>query len=157
MWFLNPLADDRILGLPKLKAFADDKLNITRNLKVVFHRIENIVGKEENAGCQHFLLFSQCFQKAFSSNVSNYSYVPVLIDPMGGVHKVFTLSVSLFVYKIFNIDSNFWMVSDRAFIFICFFPVIRFFFFVPRSRSSVNVKLKYKGHISFKKGLLWGQ
>ena len=27
-------------------------------------RVENIVGNEENAGCQHFLLFPQCFQKA---------------------------------------------------------------------------------------------
>ena len=26
-------------------------------------RIENIVGKGENAGYQHFLLFLQCFQK----------------------------------------------------------------------------------------------
>ena len=26
-------------------------------------RIENIVGKEENAGYQHFLLFPLCFQK----------------------------------------------------------------------------------------------
>ena len=26
--------------------------------------VENIVGKGENADCQHFLLFSQCFQKA---------------------------------------------------------------------------------------------
>ena len=61
----NPLPDDKLLGLPKLKAFADDKLNVTQNVKVVFHRIENIVGKEENAGYQHFLLFPQCFQKAF--------------------------------------------------------------------------------------------
>ena len=29
----------------------------------VFDRIENIVGKGENAGYQHFLLFQQCFQK----------------------------------------------------------------------------------------------
>ena len=28
----------------------------------VFHRVENIVGKGENAGYQHFLLFPQCFQ-----------------------------------------------------------------------------------------------
>ena len=27
-------------------------------------RVENIVGKEENAGYQHFLLFPHCFQKA---------------------------------------------------------------------------------------------
>ena len=61
----NPLPDEKILGLPKLKAFADDKLNVTQNIKVVFHRIENIVEKEENAGYQHFLLFPQCFQKFF--------------------------------------------------------------------------------------------
>ena len=29
----------------------------------VFDKVENIVGKGENDGCQHFLLFSQCFQK----------------------------------------------------------------------------------------------
>ena len=29
----------------------------------VFDRKENIVGKVENAGYQHFLLFTQCFQK----------------------------------------------------------------------------------------------
>ena len=44
--------------------------NVTQNITVVFRRIENIVGKEENAGYQHFLLFPQCFQKAFSINVS---------------------------------------------------------------------------------------
>ena len=33
-------------------------------MKFVFRRVENIVGKEENAGNQHSLLFPQCFQKA---------------------------------------------------------------------------------------------
>ena len=56
--------------MPKLKAFANDKLNVTENTKVVFHRIENIAGKEENAAYQHFLLFPQCSQKAFSSSAS---------------------------------------------------------------------------------------
>ena len=37
--FFNPLPVDKILGLPKLKAIADDKLNVTRNVEVVFHRI----------------------------------------------------------------------------------------------------------------------
>ena len=32
-----------------------------------FDRVENIVGKGENAGYQHFLLFPQCFHKAFYS------------------------------------------------------------------------------------------
>ena len=30
----------------------------------VFDRVENILGKGENAGDQHFLLFPQCFEKA---------------------------------------------------------------------------------------------
>ena len=30
----------------------------------LYDRVENTVGKGENAGYQHFLLFPQCFQKA---------------------------------------------------------------------------------------------
>ena len=62
---LNSSPDDAILGLPTLRAFADDKLNVTQNVEVIFHRIENILGKEENAGYQHFLLFLQCFKSLF--------------------------------------------------------------------------------------------
>ena len=32
----------------------------------VLDRAENIVGRGKNAGCQHFLLFPQRFQRAFS-------------------------------------------------------------------------------------------
>ena len=32
--------------------------------------IENILGQEENAGYHHFLLFPQCFLKAFYQNVN---------------------------------------------------------------------------------------
>ena len=58
----------------KFKAFAaDDKLNVAQIIISVFDRVENIVGKGENAGNQHFLLFPQqhfllfpqCFKKAF--------------------------------------------------------------------------------------------
>ena len=49
--------------------------------EVVSGGIENIVGKGENAGYQHFLLFPQCFQKVFLSRgvksreclIKNYS------------------------------------------------------------------------------------
>ena len=66
----NPLPDDKILHFSKMKAFADSKLNIVQNIQLVLHRIENIVGKGENAGNQHFLLFPQCFLKVFASGVS---------------------------------------------------------------------------------------
>ena len=44
--------------------FADNKINVAQMLGSVFDRIENIVGKGENAGYQNFLLYPQCFQKA---------------------------------------------------------------------------------------------
>ena len=67
----NPLQDDKILGLPKLKAFADDKSNVTQNVKVVFQRIENIVGKEEK---KKMLVTSIFF---FSHNVFKRLFPPV--------------------------------------------------------------------------------
>ena len=63
---LNSLANDKILNRPKLKAFADDNLNVAKMMISLYDRVENIVGKGENAGYQHFLLFLQCFQKASS-------------------------------------------------------------------------------------------
>ena len=56
------------LDWSKLKAFADDKINVTKEFKFVVGREEN-VGNGENAGYQHFLLFSQCFQKASFTEV----------------------------------------------------------------------------------------
>ena len=49
----------------KFKAFADNKLNVTKFMISVYDSVENIVGKGENAGYQHFLLSPHCFQKAF--------------------------------------------------------------------------------------------
>ena len=47
------------------KSFDLSKLKIktTQLLKFVLEKVENIVGKGENAGYQHFLLLLQCFQK----------------------------------------------------------------------------------------------
>ena len=59
----NSSPNDKILDWFKLKAFANDKVNVTQKLKFVSKRIENILGKGENAGYQHFLLFPKCFQK----------------------------------------------------------------------------------------------
>ena len=57
----NSLPNDKLLDWSKLKAFADEKMNVTQKLKFVIGRIENIMGKGENAGYQHFLLFPQYF------------------------------------------------------------------------------------------------
>ena len=64
---LNSLSHNKILDWPKLKAFADDNLNVARMVISLYDRVQNIMGKGENAGYQHFLLFLQCFQKASST------------------------------------------------------------------------------------------
>ena len=60
---VNSLPNDKILDSSKSETFADNKINATSKFKFVSERIENILGKEENAGYQHFLLFQKCFQK----------------------------------------------------------------------------------------------
>ena len=55
------LTNDKFLDWSKLKPFADDKRNPTNNTCSFLRWVGNIVGKGENAGYQHFLLFSQCF------------------------------------------------------------------------------------------------
>ena len=50
-------------SLPNDKTLENNKINVTEKLKFVSGRLENIVGKGENAGYQHFLLFPKCFQK----------------------------------------------------------------------------------------------
>ena len=72
MVILNPfpqqnfrlVQNNKILDWSKLKPFAEDKINVTEKLKFVLGRAENIIGKGENAGYQHFLLF-QMFSKGF--------------------------------------------------------------------------------------------
>ena len=44
-------------------------------------RVENIVGKGENAGYQHFLLFPQCFQKASFQEASKGVIVWEWVNP----------------------------------------------------------------------------
>ena len=55
----------KILDQSKLKAFADNILNVASIVIFVFDLVENIERKGENAGYQRFLLFPQCFQKGF--------------------------------------------------------------------------------------------
>ena len=54
---VNASPVDKLLDLSKLKAFADDKLNMGQNMMSVFFNTGKYHGKGENAGYQHFLLF----------------------------------------------------------------------------------------------------
>ena len=46
-----------------MKEFADNKLNVAVMMISLFDRVENTVGKGENAGYRHFLLYPHCFLK----------------------------------------------------------------------------------------------
>ena len=84
--------------------------------------------KRENTGYQHFLLFipPTYFCVSFS----------------------LFFSVNFLVYKKnFNIGHSFWMVSYRAFTIHMCITFGKTFSFVPMSRSSVKVYVKYQGHI----------
>ena len=49
MLHLNPFPQDKALDQTKLKAFADNKLNITNTIISIFDRVGNMVGKGEIA------------------------------------------------------------------------------------------------------------
>ena len=47
MFISNPLPDDKILALSKLKTFADDNLKVVQKLDLFFIEVKSIVGKGE--------------------------------------------------------------------------------------------------------------
>ena len=66
--FHKTLPNNKISDWFIFKVFADDKINVAKKMKFVFGKVENIKGKGENAGYQHFLLFPQCFLKVSSQD-----------------------------------------------------------------------------------------
>ena len=63
---VNSLANNKNLDQSKLKAIADNIKNVTPKLKFVLGRVENTVGKEENAGEKKKMLVTSIFY--FSHN-----------------------------------------------------------------------------------------
>ena len=49
---------------PKLKESADKRLNVIQTFKFVFKEKKNNLGKGQNAGYLHFVLFPLCFSEA---------------------------------------------------------------------------------------------
>ena len=73
LWFVNASNFDKVLTISvqkrlnsllefsNFKIFPYDKSNSVKEIIFVLERVQNIMGKEENAGYKHFLLFPQCF------------------------------------------------------------------------------------------------
>ena len=66
----NSLPNDNFLDWSKLKAFADDILNLAEKLKFVLARVENIVGERGNRWLPAFSPFPTMFSKSFFPRVS---------------------------------------------------------------------------------------
>ena len=57
-----------------------NKISVTQKLIFVLERVENILGKGEIAGNQHFLLFPDYFRKLSSSRVFFFFFSELCID-----------------------------------------------------------------------------
>ena len=88
----NGLPNDKSLDMTKLQVFADDKSNFVGMMISLFDRVENTVGKGENVGYLHFLLFPQCFL-----NPSSLGLLKV-----GIVCKPFPKQALVFTYESFE-------------------------------------------------------
>ena len=53
----------------KLKEFADDNFKLDESVSKFSKQVENTVGIGEIARYNQFLLFPQCFQKAFTADI----------------------------------------------------------------------------------------
>ena len=62
---VNPFPQDKILDQTKLKAFADEKLYVTKMIISVSDRVENIVGKAEIACKSNFSICHNDFKSVF--------------------------------------------------------------------------------------------
>ena len=73
MWeWVKSLLHTKFLDWSKVEGIVQAMNNVAnRVIRYVSKRLENIKGKGENAGYQHFLLYPQCFQKALFFRVVN--------------------------------------------------------------------------------------
>ena len=89
--------DKKIVAFSKLKAFADDDSNVAQTALPFFDRVENIVGKGENAGYQHFPLFPQCLQKA--AFTGPFKSLHISVKPYEWLVNVDPCNKNLFAYQ----------------------------------------------------------
>ena len=82
-----------------MKAFVDHKIEVVKVMIFVFDRVENLVGKGENAGYQYFLLFSQ----SFNPFLHIYSFKHI---EEKGLRKVLWIKVKFLISSNFTFFHN---------------------------------------------------
>ena len=78
---INSLPTDKILDCSKLKAFADDIVDVTKKLKFVVRSLENIVVKGEKCWLPAFSPFPTMFLKGFFPRVIKSPDCVVELNP----------------------------------------------------------------------------
>ena len=63
---VNSLPNDKILDFAQIERICRQQNKCDLKTDFCFGRVENIMGKGENAGFQHFLLFRLCFKRLLS-------------------------------------------------------------------------------------------
>ena len=64
---VNTLPNNKTLVMTKLKECEGDEINVAKMIIALSNKVENTMGKGENAGNRHCLLFPQGFPKPSSS------------------------------------------------------------------------------------------
>ena len=91
---LNPLPDNKILDRSQLKQSADDNFKFNENSRKFSKWVENTVDKGEIARYEQFLLFPQCFQKAYFPGASKGVIVWEWVNSLfSHIQNVFTTSL----------------------------------------------------------------
>ena len=60
--------------MSKLKAFPNNKSKVAELLEIVFDRLENIVGKEENSDLKNFLILLNVFKCILFGIIKDWNY-----------------------------------------------------------------------------------
>ena len=66
---MNPFPDNKILALPKFRAFADGNFTMAQVVQFFPDRVENIVGKRRKCCFPAFSSFPTMFYNSFYSRV----------------------------------------------------------------------------------------
>ena len=64
-WYINSLPNSKILDQSKLKAVADDKINLTEKLKFIFGMVEKHFRERRKCWFSAFPPFPKMFSKSF--------------------------------------------------------------------------------------------
>ena len=116
-------------------------MNLIEKLKIVLGRVEKIVGKGENAGYQHFLLFQQYFLKASFSRSLKVTIVWQRVNCQY-VANSYNYQVKLCLQEKFFSCLFFSMKKLLSSWIPTFFIYIYFLFYVLRNDLFQNTRLR---------------